>query len=109
MESKKVLDITSVMIMPRVDASNAKTVETELTALVNSGTRKLVCNFTKNEYISSAGLRVFLSTLKMLKKAEGQMVLCGLQPYVQEVFEMAGFSQLFKMYNTEEEAIQECK
>ncbi len=109
MECKKVLDVTSVMIIPRVDASNAKTVESQLAEIVNGGARKLVCNFSQNEYISSAGLRVFLSTLKMMKKVEGQMVLCGLQPYVQEVFEMAGFSQLFKLYSKEEEAMQDFK
>lgn len=106
MEIKTVLDAKIIMIIPRVDASNAKQVETELTELVNSGSKKIVCNFSNNEYISSAGLRVFLSTLKMLKKNEGQIVLCAMQSYVQEVFDMAGFSQLFTIYGTEEEAIK---
>lgn len=106
MEIKTVLDVKIIMILPRVDAGNAKIVETQLTELVNGGTKKIVCNFAENQYISSAGLRVFLSTLKMLKKVEGQIVLCGLQSYVQEVFDMAGFSQLFKIYSTEEEALK---
>ena len=106
MEIRTISDTKIIMIIPRVDASNAKTVESELAELVNGGAKKLVCNFSQNEYISSAGLRVFLSTLKMMKKTGGSIVLCGLQPYVQEVFDMAGFSQLFKIYGTEEEAVQ---
>ncbi len=106
MEIKTVLDAKIVMIIPRVDASNAKLVEAELAELVNGGTKKIVCNFSENEYISSAGLRVFLSTLKMLKKNGGQIVLCAMQSYVQEVFDMAGFSQLFTIYSTEEEALK---
>ncbi|SMD05389.1 STAS domain-containing protein [Sporomusa malonica] len=106
MEFKTVLDVKIIMIIPRVDASNAKTVEAQLAELVNGGTKNIVCNFSQNEYISSAGLRVFLSTLKIVKKSGGQIVLCGLQPYVQEVFDMAGFSQLFKICNSEEQAIQ---
>ncbi len=109
MEEKTMADVKVVMVIPRVDAASAKTVETQLAELVNSGTRKLVCNFSQNEYISSAGLRVFLSTLKMMKKTDGNIVLCGLQPYVQEVFDMAGFSQLFKIYSSEDEAVQELK
>lgn len=106
MEVKTVLDAKIIMIIPRVDASNAKLVEAELTELVNGGTKKIVCNFSENEYISSAGLRVFLSTLKMLKKNDGQIVLCAMQSYVHEVFDMAGFSQLFTIYSTEEEALK---
>ena len=106
MEIKTILDAKIVMIIPRVDASNAKTVEKELADLVNGGAKKIVCNFSQNEYISSAGLRVFLSTLKMTKKLGGQIVLCGLQSYVQEVFDMAGFSQLFTIYSGEEEAVK---
>jgi anti-anti-sigma factor len=105
MENKTIGAVKVITILPRVDASNAKIVETELTEVVNSGTKKIVCNFSQNEYISSAGLRVFLSTLKMLKKADGAIVLCAMQPYVREVFDMAGFTQIFKIYDAEEEAI----
>ncbi len=105
-EVKTIVDAKILMIIPRVDASNAKNVETGLTELINGGTKKIVCNFAKNEYISSAGLRVFLSALKMMKKIGGQIVLCSLHPYVKEVFDMAGFSQLFTIYSTEEEAVQ---
>lgn len=106
MEEKVIADVKIVSIIPRVDASNAKTVETQLTDIINGGTKKLVCNFSQNEYISSAGLRVFLSTLKMMKKSGGEIVLCGLQPYVQEVFDMAGFSQLFTISGSEDEAVK---
>lgn len=105
MEIKTIVDTKIMMIIPRVDASNAKNVETELTELINNGNKKIICNFAQNEYISSAGLRVFLSALKMMKKIGGQIILCGLHPYVQEVFDMAGFSQLFTIFGTEEEAL----
>lgn len=105
-EEKIIADVIIVTIIPRVDAANAKTVETQLTEIINGGTRKLICNFSQNEYISSAGLRVFLSTLKMMKKSGGEIVLCGLQPYVQEVFDMAGFSQLFTISGSEAEAVK---
>lgn len=106
MEIKTVADVKVVYVLPRVDASNAKQLESELAELVKAGAPKLVCNFSQNEYISSAGLRVFLSVLKAQQKSGGKIALAAFQPYVREVFDMAGFSQLFSIYATEEEAVQ---
>lgn len=107
MEIKTVGEIKIPVIIPRVDASNAKGVEANLSELIKNGTKKMICNFSQNEYISSAGLRVFLTILKTLQRSGGKVVLCGFHPYVREVFDMAGFSQLFKIFETEEEAIKE--
>ena len=107
MEIKTVGEIKIPVIIARVDASNAKGVETQLAELISSGTKKMICNFSQNEYISSAGLRVFLTILKTLQRSGGKIVLCAFHTYVREVFDMAGFSQLFKIFETEEEAIKE--
>jgi len=94
------------VIIARIDASNAKSVENDLLELINNGTKKVICDFSKNEYISSAGLRVFLTILKNMQRSGGRIVLCSLTSYVQEVFDMAGFSQLFEIYKTKSEAIE---
>lgn len=46
------------------------------------------------DYVSSAGLRVFLMLAKKLQKGGGKLVLCGLAPAVREVFDIAGFSRI---------------
>ena len=107
MEIKTVGEIKIPLIIARVDASNAKGVEAKLVELINSGTKKIICNFSQNEYISSAGLSVFLTILKSLQRSGGKIALCTFNPYVKEVFDMAGFSQLFNIFDTEEEAINE--
>ncbi|WP_287681765.1 STAS domain-containing protein [Methanobacterium sp.] len=56
------------------------------------------------EYISSSGLRVMLSSLKKLNAMGGNLKLSSLQPYVMEVFKIAGFTKLFQIYNDEQEA-----
>lgn len=105
MEVKTCGDVKVVNVQQRVDAGNAGQLEAEFTELLNAGAGKIVCNFSNNEYISSAGLRVFLSVLKSQKKNNGKIVLAAFRPYVREVFDMAGFSQLFSIYETEEEAL----
>ena len=54
---------------------------------------ELTLDFTKLEYISSAGLRVLLSTQKTMNR-QGKMVIRNVTPEVQEVFEITGFSDI---------------
>jgi len=93
-------------IMPRFDAYTSKEVEATLSNLIQSGANRLLCDFSGTEYIASAGLRVLLSAAKSLQRSKGQMAICSLKPYVYEVFETAGFTQIFKIYASEEEAIK---
>ena len=90
----------------RFDAHSAGDVEKELNLAISKGARKLLLDMDSVEYISSAGLRVLLAAAKKLKKEEGEIKLCSLKPYVKEVFDIAGFTQIFKIYHTVEEATQ---
>ncbi len=89
----------------RFDAYSAGEVEDKLNLAISQGARKLLIDLDEIKYISSAGLRVLLAIAKKLKKEDGQIKLCCLQPYVKEVFDIAGFTQIFKIYNTYEEGI----
>ncbi|WP_094606485.1 hypothetical protein SPSIL_046220 [Sporomusa silvacetica DSM 10669] len=107
MDIKSAGDVKIPVIIPRVDAHTAKEVEAKLNELLSEGNKMMVCDFSQNDYISSAGLRVFLQMLKIMQKSGGKIALCSLKPQVKEVFDMAGFSQLFRIFDTEEEAVKE--
>jgi len=79
--------------------------ERSISALIDGGSVRLVVNFDGVDYISSSALRVMLASLKRLKKVEGDLKLACLKPYVKEVFDIAGFTQLFEIYEEEEEAV----
>jgi anti-anti-sigma factor len=98
-------DVTVVALPARVDTINAQEVETQFEHLLAGDVRKLVADFAGTEYISSAGLRVFLATLKHLEKNEGRIVLCAMPPFIAEVFEISGFSGLFEIVATVDEAV----
>jgi len=106
MEVKSLGEVEVAVIVPRFDAYTAKEVETVFADLIEKGVKKLLCDFSQTNYIASAGLRVLLSTAKSLRKSGGQIALCSLEPYVYEVFETAGFTQLFKIYASEEESLR---
>lgn len=61
-------------------------------------------DMARHDYVSSAGLRVMLKTAKTSRAAKKKLVLAGLQPTVQEVFDISGFTALFVIVDTIEEA-----
>lgn len=102
---KTMNDVEIVFLNGRLDAYNSNLVENKLDELIDSGKIKMVADLSGVEYISSSGLRVMLSSLKKLDKLGGILKLSSLQPYVKEVFEIAGFTQLFQIYDSEDEAV----
>ncbi|MCX6008254.1 MAG: STAS domain-containing protein [Chloroflexi bacterium] len=103
---KKLGDINVLSISGRLDALYATEMEKALESLLNAGQLRLVIDFASLDYISSSGLRVFLSALKKVRKQEGDIKMSQMKPCIREVFDMSGFSQLFKIFDTDDEAIQ---
>lgn len=95
-----------MIVLPagRLDAQSSDELKADIEGLIGEGCRKIVANFGSVDYISSSGLRVMLSSLKKLRNLDGDLKLACLKPYVRETFEIAGFTQLFKIYDGEKEA-----
>ncbi len=103
-EVKKVNDVSVLHVIGRLDASNAKEFEGQVIEWIDSGETAFVVNLEKLSYISSAGLRVFLLAGKKLS-GKGHIYLCCLQDHVNEVFEMSGFSSIFRIFKDQESAV----
>lgn len=84
----------------RVDVISAPELEQLCNNLLDGGKFRIICDFCRTEYVSSAGLRVFLSTLKRTRKAGGDVVLCCLKPGILEIFDMTGFTGLFTIVDS---------
>jgi anti-anti-sigma factor len=96
-----------VSVTGRIDAVTAPEFEKGLSALIAGGDIVLLLNLNNLEYISSAGLRSILSTAKQLKAKEGKLLFSGLKGPVKDVFKISGFGSIFKMFETEEEALRQ--
>jgi anti-anti-sigma factor len=105
MEIKIVGDVGIAIFVKRLDAYTSRDAEAALKDLIEKGVRRIVCDLSQTEYIASAGLRLLLSVAKNLQRLGGQLVLSSLGPFAKEVFDTAGFTQLFKIFNSTEEAL----
>ena len=100
-------DICIYRVDGRLDSRSSPELDKRIENAISSGTTSMVLDFTKLEYISSAGLRVILKATKALKKSRGRIVLCALQDYVQEVFEISGFHEILPIAPSVEMALSE--
>ena len=84
-------DIRIFKLNGRLDSNTSPELEEKIFEAIEKGSTQMVVDFEDLDYISSAGLRVILKTTKTLKRSEGKIILCSMQDYVREVFEIAGF------------------
>jgi anti-sigma B factor antagonist len=99
--------VTVIKIEGSLDTQTSSEAQEELDRLVDDGARKLLIDFAELAYISSAGLRVLLATAKKLHTDQGEMRMCNMNDVVSEVFEVSGFSTIFKVFPTDSEAMAE--
>lgn len=89
-------EFLEVKIEGRIDANTSPELEKIITNLIESGDENIVINFADVNYISSSGLRVFLVAAKMLDPKGIKLKFTNMQDYIQEVFDIAGFTVIFE-------------
>jgi anti-sigma B factor antagonist len=102
---QKIGKVNIISLSGRLDAYSANDLERKLDSLIDADQVQLVVNLGRLEYISSSGLRVLLAALKKVRKQQGDIKLACLKPYIKEVFDIAGFTQLFTIFDAEEAAV----
>jgi anti-sigma B factor antagonist len=103
-ETSKKNDITSLIINGDIDASSSIQLDDSLGAAVGSDTAKILINCSGLNYISSAGLGVFMSYIEDINTNNIKMAIYGLNEKVRNVFDILGLDQLLIIVNSEKEA-----
>ncbi len=98
-------DIGRVALHGYLDAHTASQFESALGEIINKGTHKIVVNFKDLEYISSAGLGVFMVFIEGVRSQQGDIKLVEMKPRVYTVFDLLGFPMLFEIFDQESDAL----
>ena len=80
--------IITVKLKGSLDTASAPELAEQLAPVLARSMKDIVFDLAELTFISSAGLRVFASTRKMLKERGGQASFVHMQPQIQEVFEI---------------------
>jgi len=102
---EQVKDVAVVTLKGRLNVTTTAELEQAFNNLLKDGKTKVLVECIELEYISSAGLRVLLAAAKQFKKVSGEIALAGLSQNVKQVFEISGFTSIFPIYATREEAL----
>lgn len=84
-----------VELKGRLDTNSYQKFDKSSAELLNTTKGNLILDLSGLEYISSAGLRSLLVLAKSAGAAGRKMVLCSLEPRVEDVFYLAGFATVF--------------
>ena len=79
-----------------LDTAAAREAEKVMDPLNNVEGKDIIIDCTNMEYISSAGLRIFLGILQNAEEKGGHVYIKGLNDTVQAIFDLTGFSNIFE-------------
>jgi anti-sigma B factor antagonist len=99
--------VSILKLLGRLDSNTSAEFEEQILGMIGHGVKSVVVDFEGLDYISSAGLRVLLKAAKEIRRSEGKIVLCSMNDYIKEVFEIAGFVSIFPIATSMDGALKE--
>jgi anti-sigma B factor antagonist len=96
-------DFYIIKVSGDVDAGSSIHLDNKIGEIIKTE-KKILVDCNDLEYISSAGLGVFMSYIHEMEESEIKMVLFGLGNNVKNVFHILGLDQLINMVESKEDA-----
>lgn len=97
--------VTIVEPTGRIDSATSRELDQRLRDIISEGPQRLVIDFRRVVYISSAGFRVLLIAAKESEERSRGFALCNLSQEVLRLFQIGAFLDLFRIYPTREEGV----
>jgi len=95
-----------LVLIGEIDASSSIELDLSIAKSVGEGYSKIIVDCTSLDYISSAGLGVFMSYIEEFKDRKINMVLFGMNEKVANTFSILGLNELLKIGKDKVEAKQ---
>lgn len=100
-------DVVVINLVGNLDTNTAPDAETVINGWLEKQAKKMVVNLEETNYVSSAGLRVFLATAKKMTVSNGAVKFCNPNAVVQEILDISGFSTILSVKSSLQEAIDD--
>ncbi len=104
-EVREVGGVAVVLPAGFINAHTVREFEQALEGLVAKGQYRILLNCQNLSYISSAGLGAIMGLIETVRENEGDILLSNLQENVFAIFDTLGFTQLYRVFKDQEEAL----
>ena len=101
--------IVCVAIRGRMGAELAPEFEKVIREIIRNDKRRILFDLGALEYLRSSALRVILNAVKEINQKRGKVVLCSLNGYVKEIFEVNCLKNRVPITESVESGIQELR
>lgn len=99
-------NITILNISGNLEIKHATEMEGVVNDLITGGKRTFLFDLGEVTYLSSSGIRVFISTIRQLKELKGRMVLSNPSESVMKTLKMVELDVLFEIMRNTDDAIK---
>jgi len=103
------MEISVVSLNGELDNESAELLRNNIEELINAGKTNIVLNFGELTYSNSAGLRELIASYKLAGSKGGKLILCSLQPQLDDLFSFTNLKKVFEIYPNEVDAIASFK
>ncbi len=91
-------EIMIVELGGHVDQSNSYRLQKMFDNIIQSGCYKIIVDFSKLYYMSSSGWGIFVGEIKRFRENGGDIKLAGMNPEINEVYQMLEFYHILEDY-----------
>ena len=94
-----------VKLEGKLDVNLSVSIESELDALIESGSINLILEISKVEYLSSSGIRVFINMMRKIKDKNGRPVLASVPDVIKKILKTVDLEDLFEVFDSVDDAL----
>jgi anti-sigma B factor antagonist len=92
-------NVTIFRLQGRLGGNDVHLFEQEVLKSLQHGAIRLLFDCSGLDYINSSGLRVLVMAYQKLHGKQGCITVCSLKDYIQEVFDISGYDQIFSIHS----------
>ena len=104
-QSKDTNGVTVVQVEGQLIIGNRQELKELVQAIVDTGERRILIDFSRTGYIDSSGLGALVSISKRIREAGGELRLAGLNEDLRSLFELTKLDTLFTISETPQQAL----
>ncbi len=97
--------ISAIRLRGYLDAYTAPQLDTLIAGLLEQNSIRIIVDCTELDYISSAGLGVFMAYIEPIRAAGGDLKFCSLNESIAMIMDMLGFQHIFHITENVDQAL----